>query len=587
MKERIYDLIKKAVREMGISEQEMPAFTLEHPDEMSHGDFATNVAMVLYRKTASVLDSHVGDINWAINKDFIPKNPRDLAEKLVAILNKDKSDEIEKIELAGPGFINFYLSPKYFASGVGEILNQKEKYGGKKKSFFEKLFSGKKVIVEYSSPNIAKPFTVGHLRSTIIGDAVANILEFSGHQVIRDNHLGDWGTQFGKLIVALKKWSSIENIEKSEQPIKDLVDLYVRFHEEAEKDKALEDEGRAWFSKLEKGDKEARGIWQKCVALSMKEFDRIYKVLDVRFDTVLGESFYEDKMADVIVDVKKKNIARESEGAYLIFFKDEKYPPLMLLKTDGSSLYALRDLAADKWRKKKYGPDTVIINEVGMEQELQFQQLFEAERLLGYVKEGERVHVAHGLYRFKEGKMSTRKGNVIWLDEVIKEAIERAGAINKETAEVVAIGAIKFNDLKREAKGDINFDWDEILNLKGDSGPYLQYACVRAKSILEKARKEGIKSQLSGVNHELSGELSKLLIRFPEVVERAGVEYAPHYLATYLITLAGAFSTFYAQETVVDKNDASSPYKVALTEAFSIVMKNGLHLLGIKVPDKM
>ncbi len=552
---------------MGISEQETPAFTLEHPDEMSHGDFATNVALMLSKP--------------------LKKSPIEIARQIVEILNKNKSAEIEKIELAGPGFINFYLSPKYFAGGVGEILNQKEKYGGKKKSFFEKLFSGKKVIVEYSSPNIAKPFTVGHLRSTIIGDAVANILEFSGHQVIRDNHLGDWGTQFGKLIVALKKWSSIENIEKSDQPIKDLVALYVRFHEEAEKDKALEDEGRAWFSKLEKGDKEAKSIWKKCVALSMKEFDRIYKVLDVKFDTVLGESFYEDKMADVIVDVKKKNIARESEGAYLIFFDGEKYPPLMLLKTDGSSLYALRDLAADKWRKKKYGPYTIIINEVGMEQELQFQQLFEAERLLGYVKEGERVHVAHGLYRFKEGKMSTRKGNVIWLDEVIKEAIERAGDINKETAEVVAIGALKFNDLKREAKGDINFDWDEILNLKGDSGPYLQYACVRAKSILEKARKEGIKSEVSSMKYPVSGELTKLLIRFPEVVERAGVEYAPHYLATYLITLAGAFSTFYAQETVVDKNDASSPYKVALTEAFSIVMKNGLHLLGIRVSEKM
>jgi arginyl-tRNA synthetase len=570
IKEQITDLIKKAVMDLGISENDIPAFTLEHPDEMSHGDFATNIALMLAKP--------------------LKKNPKELADKICEKINQTKIEEIEKVEVAGPGFINFYLSPKYFASSLAEILNKQENYGKKTKSFWSKFLSKKgeqKVIVEYSSPNIAKPFTVGHLRSTIIGDAVANILEFSGHKVIRDNHLGDWGTQFGKLIVALKKWSSIEAIEKSDKPIKDLVDLYVRFHDEAEKDKTLEDEGRAWFTKLEKGDKEAREIWQKCVNLSLKEFERIYKVLNIKFDTTHGESFYEDKMADVIVDVKKAGIARESEGAYLIFFESEKYPPLMLLKTDGSSLYALRDLATDKWRKKEYGQNTIIINEVGMEQELQFKQLFEAEKLLGYAKEGERVHVAHGLYRFKEGKMSTRKGNVIWLDDVLNEAIERAGLINKETAEMVAIGALKFNDLKREAKGDINFDWDEILNLKGDSGPYLQYACVRAKSILEKAKKEGIKAKINLSGSVMPTELSKMLIRFPEIVERAGREYAPHYLATYLTTLASAFSSFYAQETVVDKNDINSPYKVALSEAFLFVMKSGLNLLGIKVPEKM
>ncbi len=560
-------MIKKAILALGIPEKDIPAFTLEHPDEMSHGDYATNVALVLSKS--------------------LRKSPVEVAKQVVENLNKNKPSAVEKIEIAGPGFINFYLADKYFVDGVGEILKSGEKYGRKGKNFFTKLFNNQKVIVEYSSPNIAKPFTVGHLRSTIIGDAVANILDFNGKTVIRDNHLGDWGTQFGKLIVALKKWSSIEVIEKSEKPIKDLVDLYVKFHDEAEKDKTLEDEGRAWFTKLEKGNKEARDIWQKCVALSLKEFERIYRVLNVKFDTSYGESFFEDKMAEVIVDVKKAGIARESEGAYLIFFAGEKYPPLMLLKTDGSSLYALRDLAADKWRKKKYGKKTIIINEVGMEQELQFKQLFEAEKLLGYIKDGERVHVAHGLYRFKEGKMSTRKGNVIWLDDVINEAIERAGQINKETAEIVAIGALKFNDLKREARGDINFDWDEILNLKGDSGPYLQYACVRAKSILEKAEKEGIKAQVESSASVVAGELSKLLIRFPEVVERAGQEYSPHYLATYLTALASAFSTFYAAQVVVDKSDSASPYRVALTSAFLTVMKNGLNLLGIKVPERM
>jgi arginyl-tRNA synthetase len=567
IQEKIKGVILEALKNMNIEEANIPPFSLEHPDIMSHGDFATNVALTLSKQ--------------------LKKSPIEIAKNIVEKINKNKIDDVEKVEVAGPGFINFYLSNQYFTNEIEGVLKQKESYGGKKLTFINKLFGGKKVIVEYSSPNIAKPFTVGHLRSTIIGDAVANILAFTGHNVIRDNHLGDWGTQFGKLIVALKKWSSIEAIEKSDKPIKDLVDLYVKFHDEAEKDKTLEDEGRAWFTKLEKGDREAREIWQKCVKLSLKEFDRIYNVLDVVFDTSHGESFYEDKMAEVILDVKKAGIAKESEGAYLVFFENEKYPPLMLLKTDGSSLYALRDLATDKWRKKKYGQDAVIINEVGMEQELQFKQLFETEKLLGYVRAGERIHVAHGLYRFKEGKMSTRKGNVIWLDDVINEAVERAAVVNKETAEIVAIGALKFNDLKREARGDINFDWDEILNLKGDSGPYLQYSYVRAKSILEKAEKEGIKAEIKNEQEMEVGELAKLLIRFGEIVERAGREYAPHYLAIYLTELASSFSTFYAKEMIVDKTNKNSASKVALVEAFSIVMKNGLNLLGIKVPAKM
>lgn len=564
IKDEITDLIKKVLAELGIDIKSQPNFSVEHPDILTQGDYSTNVALILAKQ--------------------MKKNPVRLAGEIVQKINQIKPSEISKVEVAGPGFINFYLAPEFFASQTKEILKKGKKFGR------NKIGKRKKVIVEYSSPNIAKPFTVGHLRSTIIGDAVANILDFSGYKVIRDNHLGDWGTQFGKLIVALKKWSSLEAIEKSEKPIKDLVDLYVKFHDEAEKEpegnKVLENEARAWFTKLEQGNKEAKKIWQKCIKLSMKEFERIYKVLDVKFDTAYGESFFEDKMAAVIADVKKAGIARESEGAYLVFFDNEKYPPFMLLKSDGSSLYALRDLATDKWRKKKYGQEVVIINEVGGEQSLHFKQLFETEKLLGYVKGGERVHVAHGLYRFKEGKMSTRKGNVIWLDDVIAEAVERAGAINKETAEIVAMGALKFNDLKREARGDINFDWDEILNLKGDSGPYLQYSCVRAKAILEKAKQEKVKANYKKVGTEISN-LEKIIYRFPEVVERAGREYAPHYLALYLIQLAGEFNTFYGQGKIVDKSDAGSAYKLALTSAFVTVVQNGLSLLGIKVPERM
>lgn len=555
--------IKIALQSLKIDESKISRIILEHPEDFSHGDYSCNVAMVLAKQ--------------------VSQNPRELAGKIVAEILERKPKEVSKVEVAGPGFINFYLSPEFFVMQSKEIIKADKKFGN------SKIGKGKKVVVEYSSPNIAKPFTIGHLRSTVIGDAIANILDFSGFKVTRDNHLGDWGTQFGKLIVAIKKWSSIEEIQKSKSPIKDLVALYVKFHDEAEKDLTLEDEARDWFTKLEQNNKEAKKIWEICVKLSMKEFEKIYKRLGVKFDTAYGESFFEDKMKEVIEDVKKIGIAKESEGAYLVFFENDKYPPMMLLKKDGSSIYALRDLAADKFRKKKYGKDVTIINEVGMEQSLHFQQLFETEKLLGYIKGGDRIHVAHGFYRFPEGKMSTRKGNGIWLDEVLDEAIEKASFFNKDTAEIVGVGAIKFNDLKRESSRDIIFSWDEILNLKGDSGPYLQYSYARARSILRKAKGEKIK-KVDWKKVSLNGgvsNLEKMLYRFPEVVERAGGEYSPHYIATYLIELASSFNSFYATGKIVDKADIGSSYKVALTEAFSIVLKNGLNLLGIQAPEKM
>jgi len=554
------EAIKTALWELKIDGSKIPKINLEHPEDLTHGDYSSNIAMILAKHVA--------------------QNPKELATKIVAEINERKSEEVKKVEVAGHGFINFYLSTDFFTEQIKKIVKEGEGFGR------NKIGNEKKVVVEYSSPNIAKPFTVGHLRSTVIGDAIANILDFSGFKVIRDNHLGDWGTQFGKLIVAIKKWSSMEDVEKSENPIKDLVALYVKFHDEAEKNKILDDEGRDWFLKLEKGDKEARKIWEKCVKLSMKEFEKLYKRLGVKFDTAYGESFFEDKMGAVLDDVKKIGIAKESEGAYLVFFENEKYPPLMLLKRDGSSLYALRDLASDKFRKNEFGTDTLIINEVGSEQTLYFKQLFEVEKLLGYAKEGERVHIAHGMYSFKDGKMSTRKGNVIWLDEVLNEAVERAGVFNKDTAEVVGIGAIKFNDLKRESQKDVTFDWNEILNLKGDSGPYLQYSYARAKSVLRKVDEEKIENKLKERKSDVF-ELEKLLYRFPEVVERAGQDYAPNHIATYLIQISSAFNNFYANNKILDEGDVGSPYKIVLTEAFSVVLKNGLKLLGIETPEKM
>ena len=586
MQEKIKNLIKGALRNLEISEVD---FSVEHPEDFKNGDYSTNVAMVVY---SSIKEEEKKDLKLEKRKqvqvnitrnNFSSSNPRELADGIMIELKKELPKEISKIEIAGAGFINFYLAKEYFVENVKDILKDGDDYGK------NKIGHGKKVIVEYSSPNIAKPFTVGHLRSTIIGDALANILIFSGYDVIRDNHIGDWGTQFGKLIVAIRKWGNLEEIEKSSTPIKLLVDLYVRFHDEAEKDLTLEDEARAYFAKLEKKDEEAVNIWKKCVELSKHEFEKIYHKLEVTpFDTVHGESFFEDKMQGVLDDIRRKNIGRESEGAFIVEFpEDKKLPPLLLLKKDGSSLYGLRDLAADKWRKIEYGNDIKIINEVGSEQTEYFKQIFETEEMLGYFEKKDRVHIAHGLYRFKDGKMSTRKGNAIWLDEIITEAEKRTGEINEATKKVVAIGALKFNDLKRESIKDIVFDWEEILNIKGDSGPYLQYSYARAKSILEKAKNEKIKSENILPESWETIELERELAKFPEIVLRSALVLQANHLATYLINLSRAFNGFYGEEKIVDKDNPDSSYKLALTEAFSIVIKNGLHLLGIQAPEKM
>ena len=577
----ISDTLKEAVAgallAIGLPKGETGDFAVEHPDELSHGDYSTNAALIFSKE--------------------LKMNSRELAEKLVVELEKEKPDEIERIDIAGPGFINFHLKRTFFVEQVGKILKEEDKFGS------SKIGKGKKVLVEYSSPNIAKPFTVGHLRSTIIGDSIAHILTFSGYKVIRDNHLGDWGTQFGKLVVALKKWGSLDadgkikdvkNLVSSRDKMKYLVDLYIKFNSEAEKTPELDDSARAAFVDLEKGNKGALALYEQAIDISREYFKDIYERLNVSaFDTEHGEHFYEPYIPKAMKVLEKENLLKESEGAKLVFFDNEKHPPLMIIKSDGATLYAVRDLATDLWRRDEYGKGVTIVNEVGMEQTLYFKQLFEVEEILGWFEKGQRIHVAHGHYRFKDGKMSTRKGNVIWLEDIMDEAEKRAGEINQETAHVVGIGAIKFNDLKRESLQDIAFDWDEALNLRGDSCPYLQYSYARAKSILEKAKKEGIKldpnlklDQRFKTNNE-SYPLEKILYRFSEVVLRSATEYKPHYIAGYLLDLAGAFNNFYGSNQIVNKEDAQSPYKIALTNAFMIVMRNGLHLLGIEVPERM
>ncbi len=593
-------ILSKAIKACGYDITTLPLST---PSEASHGDYYSPVALTLSKVSG--------------------KKPRYIAEEIRK--NIGENPLIKKIDIAGPGFLNFWISDSH----LNHVLLQiDQKYGS------TDIHEGKKVIVEYSSPNIAKPFTIGHLRSTIIGDAIANLLEATGYKVYRDNHVGDWGTQFGKLMYAILTWGDKEKISTSERPVKELVDLYVKFHDEAEKNPELEDKGRAWFKKLEDGDQEAKKLWQFCIDASWKEFDAIYQKLGVKFTENhgrgYGESFFEDKMGAVIKELESKlqpaQMYRENNGAKLVFFPDEKYPPLMIIKKDGATLYSTRDLATDSFRLKTYGKDILIINEVGAEQSLYFNQLFETEQLLGWTIPGQRVHVKHGMYRFKEGKMSTRKGNVIWLEDVLQEAEKRAFyLIKSESTEaspteieshstkhtesskkhifnlaekmnicsIVGIGAIKWNDLKRSSHLDITFDWDEILKMDGNSGPYIQYTYVRCKAVLEKSKQNEdgktilLDPKLITESSPEEKEILRKLIVFPEVVMDAATSFSPNQVCTYLFEVAQLYNLFYQKHNILKSNEEQKQLRLTLTKAVSHVLQNGLSLLGIHTVEKM
>jgi arginyl-tRNA synthetase len=562
IKSVVEDKVQKAAKSLGIEEK----INIEYPLNPRFGNYSSNIAMHAAKQ--------------------LKKAPLEVAEMIANAVVPDET--IEKVEVVKPGFINIWVTQSALIKQVADNVQITTKNTSEKK----------KVIVEYSSPNIAKPFTIGHLRSTVIGDAVANLLQATGSTVFRDNHLGDWGTQFGKQIYAIKTWGDEEEIENSDRPVKLLVDLYVKFHTEAEKNPALEDEGRKWFKKLEDGDEEARTLWKKCVQWSMKEFKKIYKMLNVSFTENpengymgYGESFFEDKMEPVIKELKEKNLIKESKGAQLVFFKDDKYPPLMILKEDGATLYSTRDLATDKFRLEHYGKEIKVINEVGAEQSLYFRQLYEIEQMLGWYKSGQRIHIGHGMYRFKDKKMSTRKGNVIWLEEVLEEAVKRAAQlakteVDKHVSQKIGIGAIKWNDLKRSANQDVVFDWDDILNMQGNSGPYMQYTYVRATSVL---KDQAVSSEYS-LNYSVDQEEKELLHSlslFNEVIEQAADRFSPHILTTYLFELAQKFNMFYQNHPILKTDPEIKSLRLFITNATAETIKKGLQILGIETVDKM
>ncbi len=535
-------------------------------------------------------DSKLGDYAFPCFK--LGKNAKEEAEKLKAKIKLP--DFIAKVEVAGP-YLNFFIKNKVLIEETLSHIYQEQKQFGS-----QNLGKGKKNVIDFSSPNIAKPFGIGHLRSTVIGNALSKVYRALGYEVIGVNHLGDWGTQFGKLIVAYNKWGSEEELKKD--PIKYLLELYVKFHQEAEKDKTLEDEARAEFKKLEDGNKEALVLWKTFKDLSLVEFKKIYKLLGVEFEAYSGEAFYNDQLDSTINLIKKKGITEMSEGALIVNLEKYNMPPAILRKSDGATLYLTRDIAAALYRKKVYKFSSMLY-EVGAEQKLHFQQLFKVLELLDYSWAKDCAHIEHGLYLGSDGKkLSTRKGKTVFITDILDEAIASVKKIiqeknptlkNKEiVAQHVGVGAIIFGDLYNDRTRDIIFDIDKFTSFDGETAPYLQYTHARACSILRKAVKEhqlGVSPHVNFGLFQQAEEIAvvKKLNQFPEVLEKVAQDNKPHHLAHYLIALAQAFNEFYHQCPVLSEDKNQTKARLLLVDSVRQVLENGLNLLGIKAPQEM
>lgn len=514
------------------------------------------------------------------------KAPNIIAEELK---NKINVEGFERIENLGP-YINFFADKSVFAKNtIDKILSEGDNYGS------SNVGEGKTVCVEYSSPNIAKPFHVGHLFTTAIGHSLYKMFKKEGYNAVGINHLGDWGTQFGKLISAYHRWIDEEALE--ENPIKELLRIYVKFHDEAEKDKALEDEGRAYFKALENGDKDAEALWKRFRDLSLKEFERVYDILGVDFDSYAGEAFYNDKMDVVVESLRDKGLLVESNGAQVVMLEDYNMPPCIVLKGDGASIYATRDLAAAMYRKKTYDFYKSIYV-VGTPQALHFKQVFKVLELAGNEWAKDCVHVGFGLVKFADRKLSTRKGEVILLDDLLRESVEKTLEImneknpnlpnKEEVAKKIGVGAVVFTYLKNSREKDIVFDWKEILSFEGETGPYVQYAYARANSILRRAGKIDGEIDYSKLTSKEEFELIKTLEKYNKYIILSLDKLEPSVLTRYVIDVAKDFNKFYTVHSVLNLEDEGLKLaRLNLVKAACQVIKNALELIGIDVVEEM
>ena len=511
----------------------------------------------------------------------------DIKEKL-----KINEEIVSKVEVVN-GYLNFYINPIAIA---GTVLQE---FDAKKESFGDsKIGNNKTIVIDYSSPNIAKPFHIGHLRSTVIGNALYNIYKFLGYNVVGINHLGDYGTQFGKLIEGYKRWGNEYDIENN--PIDELTKIYVRINNLCKEDESVLEECRNNFKKLEDGDKYCTELWQKFRDLSLKEFQKVYDLLDVHFDSLNGEAFYSDKMPEIVDILEKTGKLVESEGARVINLDEYNMPPCIIEKTNGSTTYATRDLAAIMYRARTYNFDKAIYV-TSYEQILHFKQVFETAKLLGLDRKytDGLTHVPFGMVQLKTGKMSTREGNIIKLEDLLNEAISRVSKIieeknsnlenKEEVAKKVGIGAVIFNDLYNSRIKDEIFDWDTMLNFNGETGPYLQYMYVRTNSVLEKVDKlpEINEVDINLLQDNASVNLIKEMYNFGNTVKQAAEKNEPYIISRYLINIAQLFSSFYNENKIICEDEKLQAARIYLTYCTNMLLKKGAKLLGIQMPERM
>lgn len=555
-KEKIKNSIFAILKEYGIKEEEI---IIEKPKSRQMGDYAT--PCFTYAKA-------------------LRKSPMDIANMIKEQLTNYQVEVVN-------GYLNFFIDKNKITNEVlNKVITEGSEYG--KNNFGE----GKTIVIDYSSPNIAKPFGVGHLRSTVIGESLKRICQKCGYNVVGINHLGDWGTQFGKLIYAYKNWGDEEALKI--HPIDELKRIYVKFHAEAELNPDLDEEGRKWFKALEDGDKEALRLWEWFKDVSLLEFEETYKLLGIdKFDSYAGESFYNDKMDTVVVELEQKNLLKLSDGAQIVDLGD--LAPALIKRTDGATLYITRDLAAAFYRKKTYDFDEALYV-VGNEQSLHFNQLKLVLEKMGYGWSKDIHHINFGLILQDGKKMSTRQGKSIKLHDVLVEAIEMAKKYieeknptlenKEEVSRKIGVGAVIFNDLKNYRINDIEFNLEETLEFAGNTGPYIQYTYARINSLLENKKNISVNYENIEIN-EYIWNIVFSLYEFSDIIYRAKINFDPSEIAKYLIDLAASFNKFYANEKIIDKDTEKTEFRLLICEATSIIIKEGMNLLGIDVLNKM